>query len=99
MVISRCFQLALSCARQVGFPSAIGIHAKNKQFLVEQLTERLRETVAIAKRATQAASDEARDGASPAEKREDARVHLEYSSLAGGQAERAARAAAELSVL
>ncbi len=71
----------------------------NKQFLVEQLTERLRETVAIAKRATQAASDEARDGASPAEKREDARVHLEYSSLARGQAERAARATAELSAL
>lgn len=71
----------------------------NKQFLVEQLMERLRETAAVARRATQAAADEARDGASPAEKREDARVHLEYSSLARGQAERAQRAAAELSVL
>lgn len=71
----------------------------NKQFLVDQLIERLRETAAIARRATQAAADEAREGASPAEKREDARVHLEYSSLARGQAERAQRAAAELSVL
>ncbi|MDX2023505.1 MAG: GreA/GreB family elongation factor [Deltaproteobacteria bacterium] len=71
----------------------------DKRFLVEQLMDRLRETAAVARKAGQAAADEAREGASPAEKREDARVHMEYSSLARGQAERAQRAAAELSVL
>ena len=71
----------------------------DKQFLVDQLTEQLRESAAVARRAGQAAADEARDGASPAEKREDARVHQENSTLARAQAERAQRAAAELSVL
>jgi transcription elongation GreA/GreB family factor len=71
----------------------------DKQFLVEQLTDQLRESAAVARKAGQAAAEEARDGASPAEKREDARVHQENSSLARAQTERAQRAAAELSVL
>lgn len=71
----------------------------DKRFLVEQLSERLRESVAVARKAGQAAADEARDGATAAEKREDARVALEYAGLARGQSERASRTMAELSTL
>jgi len=71
----------------------------DKRFLVEQLAERLRESANVARRAGQIAADTARDGATPAEKREDARVALEFSSLAKGQTERAARVAVELSKL
>ena len=67
--------------------------------LVEQLTERLRESAAVARKAGQAAADEAREGATPAEKREDARVALEQGNLARAQAGRAAKMAAELSAL
>jgi transcription elongation GreA/GreB family factor len=68
----------------------------DKRFLVEQLIERMRESATVARRAGQVAADVARDGATPAEKREDARVALEFSSLAKGQTERAARLAADL---
>ncbi|HEX7498738.1 MAG TPA: GreA/GreB family elongation factor [Polyangia bacterium] len=71
----------------------------DKQFLVEQLAERLRESATVARRASQAAAEIARDGATPAEKREDARVALEFSGLAKGQTARAARVAAEISTL
>ena len=71
----------------------------DKQFLVEQLAERLRESASVARRASQSAAEIARDGATPAEKREDARVALEFSSLAKGQTARAARATAELGTL
>jgi transcription elongation GreA/GreB family factor len=71
----------------------------DKKMLVEQLTERLRQSAAVARKAGQAAADEAREGATPGEKREDARVALEQGSLARGQANRAAKVAAELSAL
>jgi transcription elongation GreA/GreB family factor len=71
----------------------------DKRFLVEQLTTRLRESAAVARKAGEAAADEAREGATPAEKRENARVAMEFAGLARGQKERAGRAAAELSVL
>jgi transcription elongation GreA/GreB family factor len=71
----------------------------DKQFLVEQLAERLRESATVARRASQVAAEVARDGATPAEKREDARVALEFSGLAKGQTARAARVAAEISTL
>jgi transcription elongation GreA/GreB family factor len=71
----------------------------DKRFLVEQLTTRLRESAAVARKAGEAAADEARDGATPAEKRENARVAMEFAGLARGQKERAGRAAAELSTL
>jgi len=71
----------------------------DKQFLVEQLSERLRQSASVAKKASQAAAEIARDGATPAEKREDARVALEFSGLAKGQTARAARVAAEISTL
>lgn len=71
----------------------------DKKFLVEQLSERLREASQVARKASQAAADQARDGATPAEKREDARTALEFGALAKGQKERADRLAAELSTL
>jgi transcription elongation GreA/GreB family factor len=71
----------------------------DKRFLVEQLSERLRESAQVARKAGDAAAEEARAGATPAEKREDGRVAMEYAGLARGQKERAARAAAEVSVL
>jgi transcription elongation GreA/GreB family factor len=71
----------------------------DKKFLVEQLSERLREASQVARKASQAAADQARDGATPAEKREDARTALEFGALAKGQKERADRLAAELGTL
>jgi transcription elongation GreA/GreB family factor len=71
----------------------------DKRFLVDQLASRLRESAEVARRAGQAAAEEAREGATPAEKREDARVALEQGNLARGQAARAQRATAELSAL
>src|SRR6266700_487908 len=71
----------------------------DKTFLVNQLVERLRESAAVARKAGQAAEDEARHGATPAEKRENARVAMEFAGLARGQKERAARAVTELSTL
>jgi hypothetical protein len=71
----------------------------DKRFLVEQLTDRLREVAVGARRAGAAAEEEARVGATASEKRENARVSQEYSSLARGQKERAARALAEAAAL
>jgi transcription elongation GreA/GreB family factor len=71
----------------------------DKRYLVNQLSEKLRASAQVARKAGEAAAAEAREGATPAEKREDARVALEQGSLARGQAERAKKVAAELSTL
>ena len=71
----------------------------DKRFLIEQLSDKLRESATVARKAGQAAADEARDGATAAEKRENARVAQEYAGLARGQAARASRAQAEISTL
>jgi transcription elongation GreA/GreB family factor len=71
----------------------------DKRFLIEQLSEKLRESATVARKAGQAAAEEARDGATAAEKRENARVAQEYAGLARGQADRASRTLAELSTL
>jgi transcription elongation GreA/GreB family factor len=71
----------------------------DKRFLVEQLSDKLRQSAQVARKAGQAAADEARDGATAAEKRENARVAQEFSSLARGQSARAGRAMAEVSSL
>jgi transcription elongation GreA/GreB family factor len=71
----------------------------DKQFLVEQLAERLRASLVVARTAEKAAAEEARDGATAAEKRENARVSQEYSSLARGQGQRADKVLAELALL
>src|SRR4051794_28004883 len=71
----------------------------DKRFLVDQLSDKLREPAGGARKAGQAAADGARDGATAAEKRENARVAQEYAGLARGQAARASRVQVELSTL
>jgi transcription elongation GreA/GreB family factor len=73
--------------------------AMDKCALVEQLTSRIRESATVAQRAVVDATTAARDGATPAEKREDGRVALEYQSLAKGQFRRVERANAALDTL
>lgn len=71
----------------------------DKKFLIEQLTDKLRASAQVARKAGQAAADEARDGATAAEKRENARVSQEYSGLARGQSARASQALVEIATL
>ena len=95
--------------RARGVPSSIRFFAPrarrhyagpmDKRFLIEQLSDKLRESAHVARKAGQAAAEEARDGATAAEKRENARVAQEYAGLARGQAARASRTMAELSTL
>jgi transcription elongation GreA/GreB family factor len=67
----------------------------DKRFLVDQLIDRLRASANVALHAQEAAAVEARDGATPAEKREDARAALELGALGKAQGARAQRAIAE----
>jgi transcription elongation GreA/GreB family factor len=71
----------------------------DKRALIEQLAARIRQAAAVAQRAGEDAATIARDGATAAEKREDARVALEFQSLAKGQTRRADKARAELAAL
>ena len=71
----------------------------DKRALCDQLARRLREGAAVAQRASVDAAIAARDAATPQEKREDARLALEYGGLAKGQAARAEKARAELAAL
>ena len=71
----------------------------DKRSLIEQLASRLRASAVVAQRAGADAAEMARDGATPSERRDDARVALEYGSLARGQSRRAERACAELQTL
>jgi transcription elongation GreA/GreB family factor len=68
----------------------------DKQFMVAQLAARIRDTLQVALREQEAAAIEARDGATPSEKRDDARIALEFSNLARAQARRARAAREEL---
>ncbi|HEY3446783.1 MAG TPA: GreA/GreB family elongation factor [Myxococcales bacterium] len=71
----------------------------DKLLLVKQLADKLRAAGKSARRASQDAAEEAREGATPAERREDARVALENQGLARGQEKRAAQAAADVAAL
>jgi len=71
----------------------------DKRFLVQQLVERLRRSAEVAEQASEAAAEEAREGATPAERREDSRTALEFSRLARAQARRAAQARSDLDAL
>jgi transcription elongation GreA/GreB family factor len=71
----------------------------DKSFLVDQLANQLRDTARTARMAMEAAVIEARDGATAAEKREDARVSLEQSGLARGHKARLERVTADLAAL
>jgi transcription elongation GreA/GreB family factor len=70
-----------------------------KRFFVEQLARSIRQAAEVARREGEAAAIEAREGASPDEKRADARVALEYAGLARAQSGRAARAMDDLAAL
>jgi transcription elongation GreA/GreB family factor len=71
----------------------------DKHHLVAQLCERLRASARQAEAAGAEATIEAREGATPAEKREDARSALEYGGLARGHIERARQRRADLATL
>jgi transcription elongation GreA/GreB family factor len=71
----------------------------DKRLLVDQLIARLRESLRVAESQRDAAAEEARTGATPAEKRDDARVALEWSNMARAQARRAAQAESDLQAL
>ena len=64
----------------------------DKDDLLAQLTAHLQATVREARLAMEAAAVEAREGATPAEKREDSRVALEQGGLARGHKARMDRA-------
>jgi len=66
--------------------------AMDKGFLIAQLRERLDDAAKVASHASEAAALEVREGATPAERREDGRTALEYGGLARGLAGRAAAA-------
>jgi transcription elongation GreA/GreB family factor len=71
----------------------------NKRALVEKLLSQLRASFEVARRAGEEAAEAAISGATPAERRDDARVFQEYSRMARAQSARAAQAAEELSLL
>lgn len=71
----------------------------DKAFLVDQLIEQLRASARTALGAQSAAAGEAKDGATPAEKREDARAALEYGTMAKAHGRRAQRVLAEIDAL
>jgi transcription elongation GreA/GreB family factor len=71
----------------------------DKRHLVKQLAAKLREIAVAARRSSEEMTQEAREGATPAEKRDDSRVALESSSLARGQAQRADKAFADLAAI
>jgi transcription elongation GreA/GreB family factor len=71
----------------------------DKRALVEQLSAQIMRSANAAQRAGEEALLEARDGATAAEKREDARVALEGQSLARAQSRRVDKARAELATL
>src|SRR5688572_29351402 len=71
----------------------------DKAWLIEQLAAQLRQSAEVARRAGEAAREEARSGATPAERREDGRVMQEQSSLARGQLTRAHRALEDLTIV
>ncbi|HKO90803.1 MAG TPA: GreA/GreB family elongation factor [Polyangiaceae bacterium] len=71
----------------------------DKRFMLEQLAQRIRDSARVAQREHDAAASEARDGATPDEKRSDARVALEFSNLARAQGRRATAALDDLAVI
>jgi len=71
----------------------------DKKFLVDQLIAELRVSARAALSASEVAGAEVVDGATPSEKREDARAALEYGALAGAQRLRARRAQGEIDAL
>lgn len=67
--------------------------------MIDQLADRIRESVQVAMREQEAAALEARDGATPSEKRDDARTAIEFSNLAKAQGRRANAALDDLAMI
>jgi transcription elongation GreA/GreB family factor len=68
----------------------------DKQVLVSQLVDTIRSSLVVAREARDAAAREQREGATPAEKREDARAAIEHGSMARAQDRRRREAEAAL---
>ncbi len=68
----------------------------DKDLLVSQLVDRVRASLVVAREARDAAALEQREGATPAEKREDARAAIEHGSMARAQDRRRREAEAAL---
>src|SRR5262245_39753468 len=75
------------------------LRSMDKRRLVEQLADQLRGSARVAEREGDAAAEMAREGATPSERRDDARVALEFAGLARGQAVRGERARAAAAAL
>lgn len=73
--------------------------AVDKQRLIEQIRLQLRRSADVAQTEGAAAAAEARFGASASEKKQDARVAMEYSNLARGHTRRAKEARGDLAAL
>ncbi len=71
----------------------------DKKYLVDQLVSELRASARAALSASEVAGAEVTEGATPAEKREDARAALEFGALAGAHSRRARRALGEIDSL
>jgi transcription elongation GreA/GreB family factor len=71
----------------------------DKGYLVGQLAEQLRAVAQSARASVEAALADGQEGATPAERREDARVAQQSAGLARGHRVRLARATAELAEL
>ncbi|HVK76923.1 MAG TPA: GreA/GreB family elongation factor [Kofleriaceae bacterium] len=71
----------------------------DKQFLLSQLIDQLSASAQVAKAARDAAATEAREGATPAEKREDARTAIEQGGLARAQDRRLREAESAVAAL
>jgi transcription elongation GreA/GreB family factor len=78
------------------FPTISGM---DKQYLVDQLVEQLRSGAQAALAASEASSLEAKEGATPAEKREDARAAHQLDTLGKAQTRRAQKAIGEIDAL
>src|SRR4051812_46925033 len=71
----------------------------DKQFLVAQLVDRLSNTARAALASSEGMAAEARDGATPDEKREDARAAQQVAVLGRAQDKRARQALGEIDAL
>ena len=71
----------------------------DKRSLVEQLATKLRASALTAQQAGASAAEMAREGATPSERRDDARVAIEFGGLARGQSLRAEKARSEMDLL
>lgn len=83
----------------LGSRGGANLEGMDKRFLVDQLVTQLETSARAALASRDAAAAEAREGATPDEKREDARAAHQLASFGGAQQKRAKQALAEAGVL